>query len=128
MVKHKFHAWTASHDKGRDKEGQTPIAARGTCRVYREMTSHTLEVRKTAMRGNTVFYIQQQSHLESVVITGIYSGAGIEDTYQVQPYICHHNLIFLILRERVEKEMKSSCSFTTLVDSTWMKSKQKVSN
>lgn len=45
-----------------------------TLRVYREMTSHTLEVRKTAIRGNTVFCIQQQSHLESVIITGIYSG------------------------------------------------------
>ena len=41
--------------------------------------------------------------------------AGEEDTYQVQPNICHQNLIFLIL-ERVEKE---------LVDSTWMKSKHK---
>ena len=56
------------------------------------------------------------------------AAAGSEETYQVQPNICHQNLIFLILRERVEKEMKSSCSFTTPVDSTWMKSKQKVSN
>ena len=81
--KHKLHAWTSLH-KGCDHLVNiiqrniivlvTPHSDKrhmycNTLRVYREMTQHTLEVRKTAMRGNTVFYIQQ-SHLESVVITG----------------------------------------------------------
>ena len=107
--KHKWHAGTSLRQgdhwwvNKKHYFGDTPMNC-NTESLQRDGTTHIRSEKNSHEREHCVLHSTipfRVSGYNRQIAT-----AGSKDTYQVQPYICHQNLIFLILRERRKRNEK----------------------